>query len=124
LLKNLFGNSAPKKSAEIQKLMKQAIEEQGVKVKFVSPLGFKYDSAFWFAVTTDAERDRLQGDEALLRRLNDIIRDSGYLKMIEEIWEKEIHNPILEYLKTPGIVFESQETVDRDFKGNWYYRMK
>ena len=116
--------SSVKKSREIQNLLKEAVEEQGVGVKFLSAFGYKFDSAFWIAVQTDVERDKLCANEALLQRLNAIISESGYLRIIEDIWNKEINNPALQYLKKPEITFESQETVDRDYKGNWYHCMK
>jgi hypothetical protein len=116
--------SSIKKSQEIQNLLKEAVEEQGVSVKFLSAFGYKFDSAFWIAVQTDSERDKLYADKAFLQRLNAIISESGYLQIIEGIWNKEINNPALQYLKKPGITFESQETVDRDYEGNWFQCMK
>jgi hypothetical protein len=124
MLCEMLMESPIKKSREIQKLLKEAVEEQGVSVKFLSAFGYKFDSAFWIAVQTDSERDKLRANEDLLQRLNAIIKESGYLQIIEDIWNKEIHNPDLEYLKTPGITFESQETADRVFKGNWYHCMQ
>ena len=117
--------SSPKeKSREVQKLIKRAVEEQGVHVKFIFAFGYKVDSAFWIAVHTDAEKDLLRANKALLQQLNAIFSESGYLQMMEDVWRKEISNPVLQYLKKPGIVFESQETVDRDFQGSWYYCVK
>jgi hypothetical protein len=115
---------AAKKSLEICERFKRIVGDHGVRVSNVFPIGHKYDSAFWIAVATDAERDRLLNDEALLARLHAVFVETGYQTLIEDIWEKEVHLPALEYLKTLHITFESRETVDRDHGGNWWYAMK
>jgi hypothetical protein len=115
---------AAEKSQEVQALLKRLVEAQGVPVHFISAFGHKFDSAFWIAVGTDRERDQLKADRTLLARLNAVFEESGYQRLVEDIWEREVHMPALAYLKTMGIVFESQETVDRDYQGNWYYCMK
>lgn len=112
------------KSKEVQSQLEQMVEAQGVKVLHISAFGFKYDSAFWIAVSKDSERDRLVSDNKLLEGVNAVFVNSGYQKIIEDIWNKEINNPVLGYLKKLSIVFQSQETVDREYKGNWYYAMK
>jgi hypothetical protein len=116
--------STEAKSKEVQKLLRQIVEAQGVRVQHISAFGYKYDSAFWIAVDTDLERDRLKADQALLQKLHSVFEQAGYLKIIHDTWDKEINKPALEYLKHPGIVIESQETVDRDWGGNWYQCMK
>ena len=100
------------------------VEEHGVPVTNVFAFGHTYDSAFWIAVPTDAERDRLANDKDLLARMRAVFADTGYQALIEDIWDKDIHLPALEYLKTLGIAFESEETVARDHGGNWYHAMK
>jgi hypothetical protein len=65
--------------------------------------------AYWIFTTTDAERDRLQADPALATELREIVRRSGYpAEAIEHV----------------GFAFESKETVDRDFGGNYWFAMK
>lgn len=120
----LFESSAAKKSKEVQKLLKSMVEEKGIMVKHISPIGFKYDSAFWIAVNTDAEREIFYNDQEFRDQLYAVFEKTGYLKIIEDVWNKKIKNPDLNYLKKPSIAFESQETVDRDYGGNWYYAMK
>ena len=84
------------------------VEDHGVPVTGNFAFGHKYDSAFWISVHTDAERDRLANDTALLARMRAVFEETGYQALIEDIWEKEVPMPALEYLKTLGIGFESQ----------------
>jgi hypothetical protein len=65
--------------------------------------------AIWIALKTDAERDLLQPDSHLQQQFRDALVEAGYPSSA-----------------VPSIVFtfESQETVDRDFKGSWWNRMK
>jgi hypothetical protein len=115
---------AEKKSQEVQTRLKRMVEDGGIPVRHIWAFGYKYDSAFWVAVNKDSERDALQADRALLDRLNGVFDETGYRQLMEDKWQAEINNPQLEYLKTPGITFESQETVDREYGGNWYHRVK
>ena len=117
-------SAAAQKSREICDRFRRMVEDFGVPVTNIFAFGHKYDSAFWIAVQTDAERDRLANDKALLARMRAVFEETGYQALIEDIWDKDVHLPALEYLKTLGIAFESQETVDRDHGGNWYYAMK
>lgn len=116
--------SAEKQSEYVQQLLRRMVEEQGIPVLHISAFGHKFDSGFWIAVNTDAERDRLFADEPFRARLQAVFKNTGYLALIEDIWNREIKLPELAYLKTPGITFESQETVDRDHGGSWYSRVK
>jgi hypothetical protein len=65
--------------------------------------------AFWIFTTTDADRDRLAADKALRARLRAIVRRSGYPKAA---------------IARVGFAFESKESVDRDWAGNYWYAMK
>ncbi|MFD2262674.1 hypothetical protein ACFSM5_07220 [Lacibacterium aquatile] len=119
-----FRSPETKKSKEIQKILKTMVKERGAAVLHITAFGYQYDSAFWIAVKTDADRDALVADEVFNAKLNAVFQETGYLQLIEEIWNLKINNPELGCLRTPGIVFESQETVDRDFDGSWWYAMK
>lgn len=120
----MFKPAASEKSHEVQRILRHLVEERSTPAQHISAFGFKYDSAFWIAVKTDVERERLKGDEQFLARLNAVFVESGYLDIVEEIWNTEIKNPSLAYLKRPCIEIESQETVDRDYGGHWFYAMK
>ena len=60
---------------------------------------------FWIATKTDRERDQLRRDAGLPQELRDALLRAGYLPDAV---------PMVHFL------IESQETVDRDYGGNWY----
>lgn len=64
---------------------------------------------YWVCVLTDAERDRLQGDEELARELRQLLVDHDY----PEEGRSGVH-----------MGFESEETVRRDSGGNWWHHWK
>jgi len=61
----------------------------------------------WVTTATDPERDQLQQREGLREQFCTALRQSGY---------PASDLPFVQF------VFESQETVDRDFKGSWSNR--
>ena len=63
--------------------------------------------AIWISTPTDADRDALRGDPTFIAALYDALRKASY--------------PTIEIA---GFAFESQETVDRDYGGNWWYAVK
>lgn len=65
--------------------------------------------AFWVRTPTDAERDALLGDPAVFEALRSLLRDAGYPE---------------ESLGRVGFTAQSDETVDRDYGGNWYHATK
>ena len=114
--------SLPELSLDIQAHLKTEVEALGVKVLHISAFGYLFDSAFWVAVAADAERDRLLDDEDLKARLQAYIRDLGYADLArKEHGEALVRSP---YLFDIGVTYESQETVDRVWGGNWYHAMK
>jgi len=64
---------------------------------------------FWICVESDAERDRLRSDAALLDRLKSTLGAANY----PEEGRAGVH-----------FGFESQETVDRESGGNWWHHWK
>jgi len=57
----------------------------------------------WIKVDTDERRDALKADEVMMRRLAKAAEAGGW----------------------PAIItIESQETVDRDYEGSWFYRLR
>lgn len=65
--------------------------------------------AFWICVATDAQRDALLGDPTFAARMRRIVADCGYPQ---------------DSVDRVGFTSESDETVDRDWGGNWYHAMK
>lgn len=64
---------------------------------------------YWICVKTDAEKQRLEADEGLMRKLRDVLVRYDY--------PPEGRESVL-------IGFESQETVDRESGGDWYQHWK
>jgi len=65
--------------------------------------------AIWIKTRTDEERDRLAAKPALVSQIREALLKVGY--------------PPVAVPKVL-ISFESQETVDRDYKGQWFLRFK
>ena len=68
-----------------------------------------FNLAFWITTTSDAERDGLKGDAALIESFRHALLTAGYPA---------------EAVPRVGFAFESQETCDRDYGGNWWYVVK
>lgn len=115
----LFGPSLKKLSAKLQRLLKAEVERQGINVLHLHAFGYLYDSAFWVAVPTDAERDRLINDHAIVARMNAFFEDTGYLDLARKKCGRKL--AAIGEAVVANIVFESQETVDRDYQGSWLY---
>ena len=64
---------------------------------------------FWICVESDAERDRLRSDAALMERIRNTLDVVDY----PEEGKAGVH-----------FGFESQETVDRESGGNWWHHWK
>jgi hypothetical protein len=64
---------------------------------------------FWICVDTDEIKEQLQKDKKLNNNLRNVLVKNEYPKeAIDEVY----------------IGFESQETVDRESKGDWYLHFK
>lgn len=59
---------------------------------------------FVVEVQTDGQRDSILGDAALLKKADAIAKEAAARPT-------EFH----------GVIVYSQETVDRDYEGNWFY---
>ena len=64
---------------------------------------------FWIVVISDHEKCRLEGDKALMAELRNVLAKCDY--------PTEARSGV-------HIGFESQETVDRESGGNFYYHWK
>jgi|SRR5215471_8704882 len=65
--------------------------------------------AIWVTTKTDEQRDRLRQDEDFQRQIRHVLLEVGYPRAA---------------VLLVGLAFESQETVSRDFRGNWYHATK
>jgi hypothetical protein len=64
---------------------------------------------YYICVETDRTRDELQKDSDLMHKLRTVLKEVNY--------PPEARDQV-------SIAFASQETVNRDFQGNWYYYFK
>lgn len=78
-------------------------------VEFVSAFGTSDEVWVWLATTTDAQRDALPSKEPLLSAVREAVAEVGY--PVAEL--DNIHSTV-----------QSQETVDRDYKGSWFYALR
>ena len=65
--------------------------------------------AYWITTATDAQRDRLAADSEMQDEFRRILMREGYPA-----------DAILEV----GFAFQSEETVERDYGGNWFHAVK
>lgn len=65
--------------------------------------------AVWITVDTDAQRDELANDPVFHDELVEILHQAHYPEAA---------------IPQVGFAFESQETVDRNLHGNWWYAIK
>ena len=84
------------------------LRDQGVTGDY-SFLGFHCDPVVWLVTQTDLERDRLLRS----RQLRGLV--------VHRLKEAGVRDDLAEQA---GATVESQETVDRDFDGNWRYAMQ
>jgi hypothetical protein len=65
--------------------------------------------AFWITTKTDAERDSMRTAPNLISGFRQALLDAGYpTTAVADV----------------GFEFEAQQTVDREYNGNWWYRVK
>ena len=93
---------------KIEEILLIALSDWGVRrVEFVTAFGEPYVSSVWLGTSTDSERDELLDVPDLLGLVHDVLQPSGFeLSLITEA------------------TAQSQETVDRDFEGKWFYALR
>lgn len=74
-------------------------------VGFVKP----YRIHVWLCTDTDAARDALSGPNPLQDKVREVLVAAG-------LPQDEAH--------FEGTVAQSQETVDRDYEGSWFYALR
>jgi len=91
--------------------MKALVHQRCVKAKVFTMGATNLDPsllAVWVTTDTDKERDDLANDSELRQRLRAVLLQAGYPT---------------DAVPQVCFAFESQQTVDRDFRGKWHYRM-
>jgi hypothetical protein len=96
--------SVVRAEAAILKIISAVIPN--VQLKRIGPLGTDDKSSWscWIITATDVERDRIKNDSALMANLWKVSSDAGFAP--------------------DSFTVQSQETVERDFKGSWFYAMR
>jgi len=86
-----------------------AFSDRGVEgLDYVAGFAPPYDFAVWLQTETDAQRDALQADPGLEADVGAHLQDAG-------LWARDLLR---------RVVVQSQETVDRDCEGSWFYAMR
>jgi len=89
-------------SALLGDLGEAGVREAQFVVAFEEPFAFRV----WLATATDAERDALATAADVEGRVREAARRTGLADLYD------------------GVRIESQETVDRDYAGNWLVRLQ
>jgi hypothetical protein len=74
-------------------------------VGFVHP----FSVHVWLVTSTDTERDALPATDPFVDEVRSAISESGFPD---------------EHASVDGTVAQSQETVDRDYEGSWFYALR
>lgn len=76
-----------------------------VRLKRIGPIGREKPSwSCWVVTDTDVERDLLMANNGLREELKNQAERNGF--------------------GPSGFIFQSEETVKRDYEGNWFYAMR
>ena len=93
--------------ARLKKRLLRDFRDVGVDhVEYVVAFSAPFEFWVWLGTATDAERDSLAKDPALTGRVRPIAERYGVATLLE------------------GVTFESKETVDREYEGQWFYRLR
>ncbi len=87
-------------------LLREFADDGVILVEFVVAFSEPFYFAVWLGVPTDRERDAGQRDATVDGRVRRVVAEHG----LAELWR--------------GFTIESQETVDRDYEGRWFYRRR
>jgi hypothetical protein len=72
-------------------------------------LGYYGEPVLWLATTTDAQKEALPPLSVLEKEVRDALHEVGVRR---------------DWIDDAGLAYESQETVDREWDGNWSFAMK
>ncbi|GAB3173691.1 hypothetical protein GCM10027059_45170 [Myceligenerans halotolerans] len=79
------------------------------RVEYVSAFPDQVEFSVWLGTSTDAEADRLRSQSGVVVRVAEVLRRVGFRDA---------------ELAGLGVVVQSQETVERDCAGNWFYALR
>ena len=84
----------------------EALSDEGVeRIELVVAFSAPFTFWIWLGTTSDAQRDAVTGT-----RTESVIRRATEARCLDHLYE--------------GFTAESQETVDRDYEGSWFYRLR
>lgn len=96
------------KDAEVRLL--DTFADSGVAtIKYVVGFVEPYEVSVWLGTETDAQRDALGRRQGLHETVADALVASG-IDGSDAVFD--------------GVVVESQETVDREYEGSWFYALR
>ena len=72
-------------------------------------LGYYGEPVIWLATTTDAEKEALPPLSVLEEEVRASLAEAGVRR---------------DLINDTGVTYESEETVDREWDGNWWFAMK
>ena len=92
----------------MREVLVRDLSDRGVtKVEFVTAFVEPFQSSVWLCVSTDAERDELLGQPDLLELVHTVLRSN------------QLDGSLVDYATA-----QSQETVNRDYEGSWFYALR
>jgi hypothetical protein len=92
---------------DLEPALLRAFSNAGVvRIEYVS--AFPQDDAWvWLGTATDTERDALAASQHVLEQVQLIVERHGFTAE-----------------KVSGVTVQSEETVNRDFNGSWFYALR
>lgn len=80
-----------------------------VRIEVVAAFPEQDEFAIWLCTATDQERDRLGLDQPRIDQVRTILLEAGFSP-------NQLHGLVT--------TVQSQETVDRDYEGSWFYALR
>lgn len=88
----------------------RAFADDGVRrIEYVAAFAVAHAFAVWLGTSSDAEAARLRARTELLERVASALHGAGFTS--SELAEL-------------AVVVQSQETVDRDYAGSWFFALR
>ncbi|WP_157498362.1 hypothetical protein [Leifsonia sp. Leaf336] len=95
---------------EVEAVLAEMYGSRGVtRTRFVGAFPELPGAGVWLCTTTDVERDALRSDLTLVDSVMAVMRSVGFSSTD---------------IARSDVVVESQESVDRETEGSWFFRMR
>ena len=95
-------------SAKVQ-LLNQFANRGVLRIEFISAFPTQVGTHVWLCTRSDVQRDSLSKSSELEAEVRDLLRSVGL--------------PAAD-VDASGVVVQSEETVDRDYDGSWFYALR